>query len=338
MKRLLLIGPNFHYFLSSIGRALELCGYEIKIEAYDNPVHPYSLKNKLLYKLARNKASVKAKSRVHYKPYIEAQFKSFQPDVVFILNGDNLLPETIQLFTKTSKVGIWLFDSIMRMPECGHNLPYAHRVFCYEQQDIPMLKKQFGIDALFLPQAVDEKLYFRFEKPVERKWDIVFAGDLVHSVRRRSIIQAVVAHYPDLRIRVWGIYKLWFKNLWLWLTRERRDVYTNCSASADQLNADYNAARIVLNIHHEQQQVGANPKVYEIAASGAYQICDYNPFIASLFPNNTLGLYKNLEELFERIDYALSHEMDLEASLGCKLVTEKHTFSVRMREMLNQLL
>jgi spore maturation protein CgeB len=41
--------------------------------------------------------------------------------------------------------------------------------------------------------------------------------------------------------------------------------------------------RLWLNIHHEQSQNGANPKVFEICGSGSYQICDANPYIESFF-------------------------------------------------------
>lgn len=336
MHRVLLIGPNFHYFLPSIGRAFESCGYEVRVESYDNPIHPYDTCNKVRYKLSADKDSLRQLSRQRFRPYIEKQFDSFRPDLVFILNGDNLLPESIQLFSRTAKVGIWLFDSIHRIPDCGPNLPYADAVFCYEKEDISYLSEACGIRAHFLPQAVDETLYF----PVTDRhyqWDIVFAGDMVHSSKRRRIMQAVVAHYPHLRIRVWGIYKLWYKGLRTWLTRERRDIYMNRSASAEQLNEDYNSARIVLNIHHEQQKNGANPKVYEISASGAYQICDNNPYIESLFPNGEVGLYETEEDLFRRIDYALSHDMSQQAEAAYRIIIADNTFRERIKQMLNLL-
>lgn len=335
MNRLLLIAPNFHYFFSSIARAFRELGWDVKVCAYDNPIHPYNCLNKVLYKLSPDKQTLRWRSREQYRPFIEQTFQDFQPAITFIVNGDNLLPATVQTFAQHSRVGIWLFDSITRMPECIPNLPFAHHVFCYEQEDIPQLKTQYGIEATFLPQAVDETLYYTLQTSSDKKWDIVFAGDIFHSLKRQTIISQVVSRYADKRIRVWGIYKPWFKNPWRWFTRERRDIYTNCNATAETLNKDYNNAHIVLNIHHEQQKRGANPKVYEIAASGAYQICDANPYISQLFPNGEIGLYCDTEELFALIDYALSHNMSVQSKAAQQIVLETHTFTHRMQQMLN---
>ncbi|MGN0235893.1 MAG: glycosyltransferase [Paludibacteraceae bacterium] len=334
MNRLLLIGPNFHYFLPSTARAFRTLGWEVKVCPYDNPIHPYNRINTIRYKLAADKQTLKQQSRERYKPWIEQVFVDFQPHVTFIINGDNLLPETVTDFSKHSRVGIWLFDSITRMPDCRPNLPFAHQVFCYEQEDIALLKTHHDIAAAFLPQAVDETLYYPTAAAENKTWDIVFAGDIFHSTKRRQIIQQVVQRYPNKRLRVWGIYKPWFKNPWLWLTRERRDVYTNSNASAATLNQAYNCSRVVLNIHHEQQRNGANPKVYEIAASGAYQICDANPYIEQLFPNGEVGLYHNEQELYTLIDYALTHDMSAHARAAHDIILQHHTFTQRMQQML----
>ena len=334
MKKALLIGPNFHYFLPSIARAFRALGWEVRVCPYDNPIHPYNSLNTIRYKLAKDKQALKQHSREQYRPWIEQAFADYRPDVTFIINGDNLLPETVAAFAKQSRVGIWLFDSITRMPDCIPNLPCAHQVFCYEQEDIALLRTQHNVNASFLPQAVDETLYYPIAAAHSKTLDIVFAGDIFHSAKRRQIIPQVVQHYADKRMQVWGIYKPWFKNPWLWLTRERRDIYTNRNTSAETLNIAYNRSNIVLNIHHEQQRNGANPKVYEIAASGAYQICDANPYIEQLFPNGEVGLYHNEQELYNLIDYALTHDMSAPAKAAHDIIVQHHTFTQRIQKML----
>ena len=334
MNRLLLIGPNFHYFLPSIARAFRALGWEVRVCPYDNPIHPYNSLNTIRYKLTKNKQVLKQHSREQYRPWIEQAFADYRPDVTFIINGDNLLPETVAAFAKQSRVGIWLFDSITRMPDCIPNLPFAHQVFCYEQEDIALLQTQHNVNASFLPQAVDETLYYPIATAHSKTLDIVFAGDIFHSAKRRQIIQQVVQRYADKRMQVWGIYKPWFKNPWLWLTRERRDIYTNSNTTAETLNQAYNRSTIVLNIHHEQQHNGANPKVYEIAASGAYQICDANPYIEQLFPNGEVGLYHNEQELYALIDYALTHDMSAQAQAAHDIIVRHHTFTQRIQKML----
>jgi len=356
MQRVLIIGPKFHYFNQSVERAFHALGYETRVLAYDNPVHPYTLDNKIRYKLAKDKLAMKRESRALFHLEAELAFQEYQPDVVFVMNGDMLLSDAILHWRgkleddpapveKPAKVALWFFDSMTHIPLCEDNISAVDAVFCYEQTDIPLIQDRYGVKAVFLPQAVDPALYHPLDN-IQKCYDIVFAGDIFHSQKRRKTIQAVVAHYPDLKIKVWGEYKPWYKNPFKWLTRERKDIYMNHNASGQQLNEDYNRARVVLNIHHEQQRDGANPKVYEIAATGAYQVCDTNPYIERLFPHGEIGLYKidpqageehQYDNLFACIDYALQHDMTAQAQAAYQIITKNHTFIQRIQQCLDSL-
>lgn len=328
MPKVLIIGPAFFYFNQSIERAFHTLGWETRVEAYDNPIHPYHWLNRIRYKLSADKGKLKERSRQDYRTHIERIFTQEMPDLVFIMNGDNLLPATLELFRKSAVTVIWFFDSLRRMPLCEENLPHADEVFCYEQEDIPWIRERWGIEAKFLPQAMDPALYHPLPGTA-KEYDIVFAGDLYQSPRRQRLMQAVVKKFGDRRIRVWGVYKPWYKNLLLWMTRERKDIYMNRSTTAEVLNREYNRARIVLNIHCEQQRNGANPKVYEIAASGACQICDSNPYIDRLLGDTDAGLYHDEQELLALIEQRLASPAG--AMTACDLVLRNHTFEERMR-------
>lgn len=356
MAKVLIIGPKFHYFNASVERAYRSLGYDTFVLSYDNPIHPYNFTNKIRYKFAKDKLALKRLSRQRFRTEAETIFQQYSPDFVFIMNGDMLLPDTLLHWrgrlsndphpvSHPARIALWFFDSMTHIPLCEDNIAAVDSVFCYEQTDIHLIRQRHGVEANFLPQAVDTSLYHSLPQAPKR-FDIVFAGDLVHSCKRRQVAQALVSHYPNLRIRIWGEYKPWYKNPWTWLTREHRDIYKNRNATAQQLNEDYNASRLVLNIHHEQQKDGANPKVYEISATGAYQICDANPFIMQLFPHQEVGLYNiddtqgsnRFAELFQRIDEALVSDMRHQALSAQAVVLRTSTFEARMREVLDKVM
>lgn len=340
MRTILLIGPNFHDFNQNIADAFHSLGYHVDVLAYDSPVTPYSTLNKIKYKLSHAKEQLRNKSAQFFSCNAKKKFDELHPQLVFLLNGDMLTPDIVAYFRKSVKVVVWLFDSITRLPRCWDILPHCDKVYCYEQKDIPLIKNRLNIDSAFLPQAVSPKAYFSIPN-VEKKWDIVFAADMWQSNKRKQLIQQVVQNFSNCKIRVWGIYKPWYKGLWKNITRERRDIYKNCNASTTQLNEDYNKAKIVLNIHNEQQEIGANPKVYEIAASGSYQICDANPYIESLFPNGEIGLYHNKEELIGQILWAMDPQneknRETKAKQAQEIVLSSHTFVDRMRVVLQSI-
>ena len=327
MNKVLIIGPNFHYFNESIERAFQALGWETKVEAYDTPVHPYSLWNKVRYKVAQDKLALKQESRQNYNVHIRHIADQYCPNLVFIMNGDNLLPQTMEYLSERTKVAVWVFDSVRKYPFIKENLKYASAVFCYEQEDIPYLQQELNIEAHFLPQAFDPQLYYPI-KGVEKKYDIAFAGDIWQSKKRQETLQAVVNAFPEERIIVWGVYKPWYKGVWKWLTRERKDIYKNQNTTAEILNRTYNESRLVLNIHVEQQKNGANPKVYEVAASGAIQLCDANPYVETLgIPN--IQFYHSTDELIQLIrtnlkNYVTAKDIDM----------NQHTFVCRIQTVL----
>ncbi|MCF0178876.1 MAG: glycosyltransferase [Bacteroidales bacterium] len=340
MLKILLIGPNFHYFNQSIERGLRANGCEVEIEEYDDPIHPYNALNKVRYKLAKDKENLKQQSRKAWKQYIEARWEDTKPDIVLIVNGSNLLPKSVELFKTKSKVVFWMFDSITHFTYSLNILKYADKVFCYEKGDIPILKDKLSSEAEFLSQAVDTNLYFPLKS--EKKYDIVFAGNIYQSKKRQRLLNAVIEAFPDKKICFYGLTTPWYKSLWKWLTRKNRDIFTNRNGSAETLNKLYNESKVVLNIHHEQQTDGANPKVYEIAATGAYEICDRNAYIESLFPNGEIALYSNEKELIACITHALqSNELNgkdgLNGNEAMGIVRKSHSFEVRMKEMLDKL-
>lgn len=176
------------------------------------------------------------------------------------------------------------------------------------------------------------------------------------------IMQQVVNHYPDRKIEVWGLYKPWYKGVLRWLFREHRDIYKNRNVSPDEVNRLYNRSRVVLNIHQEQQKDGANPRTFEILGSGAWQVCDANPYIEKMFSavesscqreqsqdylnsaerrrdksEAQMGLFHSIDELFACIDEALLNDKTAAAQQAREKMLQKHTFDVRMKEVLNVL-
>lgn len=335
-KRVLIIGPNFFYFNDSIANAFRENGWTPKVCAFDTPVHPYDRKNKFLYKLSSDKERMKKLGRMRFSQEAKAMFDDFKPSLLFVVNSDGLLLDMVAYFKCTAKVVLWCFDSVERFPAMKECMPYADRVFCYEQTDIEVIKREMNIEALFLPQAVDLARYYKMEG-TEKIYDVVFAGDIWLSKKRQRILSRVVEAFPEKRILVWGVYKPWFKHPWKWLTRERRDIYMNCNTDSVTLNRCYNQARVVLNIHNEQQVDGANPKVYEISAAGSYQVCDGNPFVKSLFPQGELGLYYSDDECLDLIRRALAEDCSSRAEAARQKVVSEHTFTHRIAYVLSQL-
>lgn len=336
MLNVLICGPNFFNFTTSIGDAFTELGWDTHIETYDNPVHPFNGWNKWRHKFSQNKEKFKCKNRRKYHQYITQVFDQLNPSLVFIANGDIFDTYTLDYFRSKSKVIIWLFDTIKRYPRCINHIDHVDAFFCFEQADIDYynsIKK----DAKFIPQACDAKIYQPI-KNIQKDIDILFIGNLYNYRKRIEYMEEIVKCFPNYKILIFGIYKPYYKNLLKWLFREKKNIYMNRNIDRNIVNQYYNRAKVVLNIHHELSENSANPKVFEICGAGAYQICDTNPFIESLFPNGEIGLYHNKKEFVECIKWALDQNNEKikkdKAEQSHYLIMKEHTFKDRIEDIL----
>jgi spore maturation protein CgeB len=329
----LIIGPSFFTFNQSISDAFEKCQYGTEIICYDEPIHPFTIRNAILNKIVPDPRKLKAKSRLLFNKYVRNRFDIFSPDIVFIYNGDILDSDTISYFRKTAKVAIWLLDGLYRHPRVEDLAPYTDAFFCFEKDDALVLKSK-GIHSYFLPQACDTAIYYPLSIP--KDIDILFVGTLYGYPKRIELLKRIVHQYKDYNIQIYGIYKPVYKNPIKWLFREHRKIFKNKNISPQEVNKLYSRAKICINIHHEQSKNGANPKVFEIAGSKSFQIADWNPFIESIFPAGEIPLYHSDNELLCMIENFLGkNSSSALAEKSYKNVLENHTFINRIREVID---
>ena len=333
MSKVLVIGPDYYNFLLAVEDAFRKCGCECISLGYDNPVNPYTPFKKAVYKCspAPCRRKMIRRSRADFNARAAELFNSEKPDLVFLMNGDIMEPATLDLFRSRARVSLWLFDNISKMPSSIETAAHCDHLYSFDKGDVASLVEA-GLKAEFLPQACDTELYYI--TGTLKDIDILFVGDLYYYPNRQMLLKKVVRAFRGSRILVIGKYKPWYKNPFKWLFRERRDIYTNDGILPEMVNFYCNRAKVVLNIHREDQKNGANPRVFEICGSGAYQVCDRNPYLSSIFTDGEVGLYDDAEEMISLIEDALSHDMSDRAKAAHDLTMADHTYECRMRKVL----
>lgn len=105
----------------------------------------------------------------------------------------------------------------------------------------------------------------------------------------------------------------------------------------------YNAARVNLNLHSSvsaQDLVShgdfVNPRTFELAAIGAFQLVDRRSLMDDLFGPDELATFETLEEFYSKIDYFLKNPQEREsyARRARERVLAEHTYQQRMTTLL----
>lgn len=332
MKKILIAGPLFYEYSKSVASAFEKEGFTVDV--FDEWVEG-SIENsreKITYHLTKDKQAFFNRKYEHFNKKLRSKYAAFKPDVVFIIRGAILTKETL-LFMKSSRLILWMMDSIFLVPNTLKNINLYDHVFLFEKEDIPILKKQHNIDAYFLPLALDESVYFPIpfaEKPI----DILFVGNLYP--KRIALLNKVIAHFPEINIKIYGDYFSKLRNVGRYLFRKDKKYYTNFTVAPAQLNELYSRAKICLNIHHNQSVYGVNQRFFEISGAGALQVCDSHGFIRDNFTNKEILIYETEEELYEIIRHVLSgyNKYRNNIEMAYKKIITDHTFRNRVQFIL----
>jgi spore maturation protein CgeB len=226
-----------------------------------------------------------------------------------------------------------MYDSVQRADRviCKNHIDHADAVFCFEEDDVLFYQK-LNKKAYFLPLACDPNVYYPTKN--KKDIDILFVGNIYSSSKRKKLLKLLTKQYPHLNLLFYGPYKPYYKYPVQWLFREQKSIFRNINIPPEKVNELYGRCKIALNIHHSQTIQGANQRVFESSGAGAYQICDANPFIESLFPNGEIGLYNNEKQLIACVNEALQNDTSEAAKKACETVLSNHTFLHRVKKML----
>lgn len=338
MGKVLIISAPFFDYQISVANAFTALGYDVRIETYDEPIHPFKGLLRWRHKFSLNRNALQEKSRLKYKRYIENVFDTYEPDIVFTYNGTILKDSTLDYFRERgAKVVVWMYDSVQRQDRsmCESHIDHVDLFCCFEEKDVEYFSQKNKV-AYFLPLACDTEVYFPLDNN-RKDIDILFVGTIYTSPKRVYLLEKLAQCYPEKKLLFYGEYKPYFKNPLTWFTRKYRKEFLNYNIPPSEVNKLFSRTKIALNIHHKQTFHGANQRLFEACSANAYQICDANPYIEHLFPNGEIGIYHNEDELFKLIDYALTHDMSEYAEKAHRIVINEHTFLCRVKQILELL-
>lgn len=306
--KVLLIGPNYFNYVSSIAYALEKLNLTVNIQSYGDVYKECSYLQKKLDRLGVTKW--KAARLKKWNEHISKTARDFRPDVCIVCNGFILTAETLQNIKQgNTKLVLWLLDGLRRNAAFEQNLGLYDQCFAYDQQDVTYVTQKYGIPCSHLVSSYDPIIYYPEQQT--RDIDICFAGK---TTPKRLAILKTVAEYAKANNRSFVTYGNYWGNRYYWkkyLFKKRYDPLTsfavNTMINPEKLADLYRRSKICLNIHIAEHD-GLNPRTFEILGTQSFALVDDKPELSQHFEvGKHLATYSNENDLLEKIDYYLEN-------------------------------
>jgi spore maturation protein CgeB len=270
-----------------------------------------------------------------------------KPDLVLVLAQAPLTAETLWSLKKDSD-SLWAFWFVE-----------DYRIFHYVEEVAPLYDLFFHIQgpymkekiqhwglqrAWYLPPAADP-LFFRprIQTPPEYRAQVSFMG--AGYPNRRRILADLLTNYWLKSERAAEDFKIFGSG---WANSEpvvtERLFEKGRRVSPEECSLIYAGSQINLNIHSSNgfgfhpDSAFVNPRTFELAASGAFQLVDRRPLLAEVFSEEEVAVLDQPEQLPEKIEYYLARpklRQDMGAAARARVIAQ-HQYTHRLEAILER--
>ncbi len=319
--------------------ALEALGHKVELfdSSYYYPVY------KSILKVTGNEDH-QAKLRALYTMFVSelvlAKALEWKPDLVFGIAQSPFTTETLAEFKQIhTPVAFWFMEDFRVLEYWKNFAPLYDHFFYIQRGEFPAMLDKMGMKRRhYLPLAADPELHRPVNMtPAEREElgsQISFVGAGYYN-RQHFFLQLL-----DEDFKIWGTEWNTASALGRVMPRKNQRISTEDCVKI------FNASNININLHSSSYHTGVNPhgdfvnpRTFEIAASGAFQLVDPRAELPALFHiGREIDTFSDIGELRRKMKYYLERpeERRAMAQAGRERVLKEHTYRHRMEEMLEK--
>ncbi|MFQ5443213.1 MAG: glycosyltransferase [Nitrospinales bacterium] len=316
MKLLVLSGILSDYG-NSLANAFQRLGYEVKCCEYLKPEKGVKgiWRRSILGRLGFY--TEKKNIQKYFKEVLEIITK-FRPEGIVVVTGQrrdffsDVITSFIERVGKRPKLAIWYIDQLKYTPAKPLSRSFFDRWFVYEPTDVPIMKKEWGIEAIVLPMAFDPACYHPIDKNKaipELIPDISFIGSVAYE-KRKNILEHLSKNALENGLNFKIISDSFrFPLFYLKDQPNLRKVLEFGHADHKRNNMIYNISKINLNIHGPWAIEAMNTRFFEILGSCGLQIVERFKSQAQLgfCPDKDFLVYSGIGELREKVNFVLAN-------------------------------
>lgn len=232
---------------------------------------------------------------------------------------------------------LWFVEDYLRFTYWREMAKYYDFVFTIQKGECLEAIKAAGAGHVhYLPTACDPHFHapLRLSPEEIEQWGspISFVGAGYHN--RQQMFAALTGY----QFKIWGSEWPMCKPFDRMVQQDARRI------APEEYLKIFNATDVNLNLHSSSERDGVdptgdflNPRTFELAASGAFQLVDERALLPEAFtPGEEVITFSSLSDLKEKIDYYLARpeERRRVAERGRVRALRDHTYDKRLEEML----
>jgi len=255
-------------------------------------------------------------------------------DVLFVLMGDDILPETLENIKKLGTITVnWFHDSVLapiRKDFVEDISKYYDYFFMIDSVEVLNYIKIDSKCVKTIPLACIQEIHKSLslsEKEIKKYGsEVSFVGTV--KFKRAEVL----SHLIDFDLGIWGY--------WTEKIPELKNCYRKQHIFGEEPVKIYNASKINLDIHlsygTSDKKFNVTPRVFEVPASGGFLLVDENPYLAELYEiGKEIICYKDENDLKEKVRYYLAHPEERKeiAKRGQQRAYRDHTYENRLKEI-----
>ena len=271
---------------------------------------------------------------------VVASASEWRPDLVIGLAQAPLNASVCaRLRSAGIKVAFWFVENFRVLPYWKHVAKDYDAFFAIQDEPfLSMVRDAGSPKAVYLPTACDPERHAPVTLTEDERTrfgaDVSFAG-APYLNRQRMLLGLI-----DLQPKIWG-------DGWAGTELERLAAEGGARFTLDEMVRIFAATKVNLNIHSANHVDGldpdpdyVNPRTFELAACGAFQIVDARQPLPALFRDDELVTFRSTKELRSLITHYLARpeERAAIAARGRARVVAEHSFAHRVKRIFEETL
>jgi spore maturation protein CgeB len=274
----------------------------------------------------------------HISRCVEAKAEAFEPDLVLSLAQAPLSTASLRRLRRAgTRTAMWFVEDFRIFTYWRAFAPYYDLFAVIQKEPFFGELAACGVrNILYLPLAALPSLHRPLELDEREKKE--FGAELSfvgagYPNRRKAFVEL-----RNTRLKIWG-------TEW----EDDPDIAPMLQRNGERIGSEdcvriFNASAVNLNLHSSMRPDPpvapgdfVNPRTFEIAACGAFQLTDRRELLPELYGPEEAATFSDLDELREKILYyaARPEERAAVAARARRRTLAEHTYAARMKSLLD---